>query len=283
MGVAIDGIFGREKGKTFMNAASISPAEYIQHHLINLQLDLRTMHLVAHQQSFWTLNLDTFFVSIVLGLIFFLVFYSVARRAHSGVPKGMENFIEWCVESIDNTVKDAFHHENKMIAPLALTIFAWVFLMNFMDLIPVDLLPRLAMWLGLGHFRAVPTADPMMTFAMSICVFILIIYYNFKIKGAWGLAKEVCTKPFGIWLFPVNIFFRLVEELVKPMSLALRLFGNLFAGELVFILIAGLIPWQLAWLPQGIWAGFHLLIILIQAFIFMMLTVVYLGMAHDKH
>ena len=180
-------------------------------------------------------------------------------------------------------MKDAFHHENKLVGPLALTIFLWVFLMNFMDLVPVDLLPQLAVWLGLGHFRAVPTADPMMTFAMSLTVFVLVIYYNFKLKGAWGLLKEVCTQPFGIWLLPVNVFFRIVEELVKPMSLALRLFGNLFAGELVFILIAGLISWKWQWLLQAPWAAFHLLIISIQAFIFMMLTVVYIGMAHDSH
>lgn len=261
----------------------ITPSEYIQHHLQNLQLDLKTMHIVSHQTTFWTLNLDTMFVSIVLGLLFIGIFYFCARRVHTGVPTGMQNFVEWAVETIDATVKETFHYENAMIGPLALTIFAWIFLMNFMDLLPVDLLPRLAEWMGLGHFRAVPTADPMMTFALSITVFLMIIYYNFKMKGPIGLAKEVLTKPFGPWLFPINVIFRVIEEVVKPMSLALRLFGNLFAGELVFVLIAALLPWWFQWVVGGAWAIFHILIILIQAFIFMMLTIVYIGMAHDSH
>lgn len=265
------------------DATTLTSSEYIQHHLHYLLFDLKTFSLVREQTSFWTLNVDTMLVSIVLGLIFVGLFYAAARWVHPGVPSGLQNFVEWAIESVDGIIKETFHFENKMIGPLALTIFAWIFLMNFMDLLPVDLLPRLASLLGFHYLRVVPTADPNMTFALSLSVFVMIIYYNFKMKGAAGFAKEVFTKPFGPWLFPVNVVFRLVEELVKPMSLSLRLFGNLFAGELVFILIAALLPWWAQWFPGGIWAIFHILIILIQAFIFMMLTIVYIGMAHDTH
>ncbi len=264
-------------------AQAMTTSEYISHHLTYLMLDLKTMKIVHTQTSFWTLNLGTMFFSTVLGLIFVFLFWAAARKIHAGVPSGFQNFVEWAVEAVDNTVKETFHFENKMIGPLALTIFAWVFLMNFMDLIPVDLLPRAANLMGIEHLRVVATADPNMTFALSLSVFVMVIYYNFKMKGGVGFLKEVLTHPFGPWLFFVNVPFRLVEELVKPMSLSLRLFGNLFAGELVFILIAALLPWWFQWFPGGIWAIFHILIILIQAFIFMMLTIVYIGMAHDTH
>lgn len=151
-----------------------------------------------------------------------------------------------------------------------------------MDLLPVDFLPRIAAACGLPYFRAVPTADVNLTFALSLSVFILIIFYNCKIKGFRGLSKEILCSPFGPWLFPLNIVFRIIEECVKPLSLALRLFGNLFAGELIFILIA-LLPWWIQWTAGGIWAIFHILIITIQAFIFMMLTVIYISMAHESH
>lgn len=261
----------------------MTSSEYIAHHLVNLQLDLRTMHIVQVQTSFWTLNLDTLFISFILGFLFVGMFWIAVKRMKPGVPGGLHNFVEWAIEAVDGIVQENFHFENPMIGPLALTIFAWVFLMNFMDLLPVDLIPRLAGLFGFEHFRAVPTADPMMTFALAITVFIMTIYYNFKMKGVVGLGKEVLTKPFGVYAMPVNVIFRIVEELVKPLSLALRLFGNLFAGELIFILIAGMIPWYLQWSIGGVWAIFHILIILIQAFIFMMLTIVYLGMAHESH
>jgi F-type H+-transporting ATPase subunit a len=154
-------------------------------------------------------------------------------------------------------------------------------MMNVMDLLPIDLLPRILEFFGVKHFKSVPTADPNMAFAMSLSVFGLIIFYNVRMKG-WGLVKEVLTQPFGAYLFPLNVAFRLIEEFVKPLSLALRLFGNMFAGELVFILIA-LLPWWAQWVPGGIWSIFHILIITIQAFIFMMLTIVYLSMAHETH
>jgi F-type H+-transporting ATPase subunit a len=264
-------------------ATTITSAEYIQHHLHYLLFNLKTMSFVQEQTTFWTINVGTMVISFILGLIFVGLFYAAARVVTSDTPNGLQNFVEWAVESVDGVVKETFHFENRLIGPLALTIFAWIFLMNFMDLLPVDLLPRIAGLFGIHYLRAVPTADPNMTFALSISVFVMIIFYNFKMKGAVGLAKEVLTKPFGPWLFPINVIFRLVEEIVKPMSLSLRLFGNLFAGELVFILIAALLPWWAQWFPGGIWAIFHILIILIQAFIFMMLTIVYIGMAHDTH
>jgi len=264
-----------------MSAGKITPAEYIQHHLTHWQLDLTTLK-VGKNSAFLVLNLDTLLISTLLGVLFCGFFYFIARRVKPGVPNKLQNFLEHTIEAIDGVVKETFHGESKLIGPLALTIFVWVFLMNFMDLIPVDLLPRFFTLFGVHYFKAVPTADPMATFGLSITVFILIIYYNFKSKGPIGLAKEMLSKPFGWYLMPINVLFRLLEELVKPLSLALRLFGNLFAGELIFILIA-VMPWWIQGLPGGAWAIFHILIITIQAFIFMMLTIVYLSMAQQKH
>lgn len=255
-------------------------AGYVQHHLSHLHLNLHNFTFT--QGGFFTLNLDTMFISIFLGIIFLALFRWVAVNMVVGVPGKLQNFIEMIIEFVDKTVKESFHGDSDLIAPLALTIFIWIFLMNFMDLVPVDLLPTLATWMGFPYFRSVPTADPNATFGMSIAVFILIIYYNFKIKGPMALGKEVLTKPFGKYLFPINIMFRFLDEGVKPISLSLRLFGNLFAGELIFILIA-LMPWWIQWTFGGIWTIFHILIITIQAFIFMMLTIVYLSMAHESH
>lgn len=261
---------------------TITPAQYIEHHLHHLQLNLHTMK-IGPTTAFWTLNLDTLAVSIVLGFLFLGLFYFVARKVTAGVPNKTQNMIESLVEMVDGLVKESFHGKRDFIAPLGLTIFVWVFLMNFMDLVPVDLLPHgLNVLFGVPYFKAVPTADPMLTFALSLTVFLLIIFYNFKAKGPGGLAKEILSRPFGWYLFPINIAFRLLEEGVKPLSLALRLFGNLFAGELIFILVA-VMPWWIQWLPGGIWAIFHILIITIQAFIFMMLTIVYLSMAQETH
>lgn len=264
------------------SSAAITPAQYIQHHLLHLQFDLKTLSFTEHG-GIWALNIDTLAVAIVLGVMFLWLFRFVAKRMTAEVPGKMQNFVEMMVEFVDDTVKESFHGKSALIAPLALTIFIWVFLMNFMDLVPVDLLPRIMDLFGVHYFKSVPTADPMATFGMSITVFILTIFYNIKIKGPVGLTKEILTKPFGIWLFPLNIFFRLLEEIVRPISLALRLFGNMFAGELIFILIAALLPWWIQWVPGGIWAIFHILVITIQAFIFMMLTVIYLSMAHESH
>lgn len=255
-------------------------AAYVQHHLEHLPLNLHNFTLT--NGGFWTLNLDTMIVSITLGLIFLYLFHLVARKIVVGVPGKLQNFVEIMVEFVGKTVKESFHGKSNLIAPLALTIFVWIFLMNFMDLLPVDLLPRILSLFGVPYFRSVPTADPNATFGMSIGVFVLIVYYNLKIKGFRGFGKEMLTAPFGKYLFPINLTFKLIEEVVKPFSLALRLFGNLFAGELIFILVA-LLPWYIQWTFGGIWAIFHILIIAIQAFIFMMLTIVYLSMAHESH
>lgn len=264
-----------------MSAEKLTPAQYIQHHLTHWQLDLTTLS-IGKNSAFLVVNLDTLLISVVLGIAFLTFFYFIARRVVAGTPGKLQNFLEYCIEAVDGVVKETFHGKSDLIGPLALTIFLWVFLMNFMDLLPVDLLPRLFELFGIKYFKAVPTADPMMTFGMSITVFLLIIFYNFKAKGPIGLAKEILSKPFGWYLMPINVVFRLLEELVKPLSLALRLFGNMFAGELIFILVA-VMPWWIQWIPGGGWAIFHILIITIQAFIFMMLTIVYLSMAQDTH
>jgi len=267
---------------------TLTAAEYVQHHLTHLGLNLHT--LKWGNGGFWTLNVDTLLMSLFTGIIFLWVFWKIAKQISSEkVPGKLQAFIEIIIEFVDKTVKESFHGKNELIAPLALTIFVWVFLMNFIDLLPIDLIPTFAHLLGMPQFRAVPTADPSATFGMSLAVFVLIIYYNFKMKGVIGLAKEICTKPFTseyLWLrivlMPLNVIFRFIEEIVRPVSLSLRLFGNLFAGELIFILIA-LLPWGIQFLPGSIWSIFHILIILIQAFIFMMLTIIYLTMAHESH
>src|SRR3990167_2398205 len=265
--------------------ALLTSSEYITHHLAHWQLNLHNFTLT--NGGFWTLHLDTLLISWVVGLLFLGSFWAVARSVKNrqpGVPGKWQNFVECAVEQVDGITKEVFHEKpNPIIAPLALTIFIWVFLMNFMDLIPVDLLPRALSAVGVEHFKVVPTADLGMTFGMALTVFAMILYYNFKSKGLGGVLKEMLTKPFGPWLAPINVVFRLIEEVSKILSLALRLFGNMFAGELIFILIAALLPWWIQWTVGSIWAIFHILIILIQAFIFMMLTIVYLSMAQETH
>lgn len=260
--------------------ANFDSTAYILHHLTNLPLNLTSLQ--EKYGDFWTLNIDTIFFSVVLGGIFLLLFGFAARRVTSGVPGKLQNFVEVMIEFVDTQVKETFHGKNELIAPLALTIFCWVFLMNFMDLIPVDLLPMIAGKMGFHYLRVVPTTDLNTTFGLSLSVFFLVIFYNIKIKGFGGFGKEVMSVPFGPWLFPANFLLRIVDEVAKPMSLALRLFGNLYAGELIFVLIA-LLPWWSQWTLGILWAIFHILIITLQAFIFMMLTIVYLSMAHEAH
>ncbi len=245
---------------------------YIVHHLTPLTVG----------EGFWTLHLDTLFFSALLGAGFILFFKTVADKAVTGVPGPVQNFVEMMIEFVDQQVKDSFHGESKLIAPLALTIFCWVFLWNMMDLLPVDLLSLIGSMMGIEYLRVVPSTDLNATFALSISVFILIIFYSIKIKGVFGFAKELTCTPFGPWMMPFNLLLKIVEEIAKPISLALRLFGNLYAGELIFILIA-LLPAFLQPLLSFPWAIFHILIIVLQAFIFMVLTVVYLSMAHEDH
>lgn len=250
----------------------LTTSSYITHHLTNL----------AWGEGFWTLHLDTLAVSWILGLAFLLLFRYAAKHATSGVPGGLQNLVEVLVDFVNKQVKDTYHGKSDTIAPLALTIFVWVFLMNLMDLVPVDLLPYMASLIGIPHLKVVPTTDPNLTLGLSISVFLLTIFYNFKAKGPIKLLNEIVTRPFGPVLFPFNIALRIVDELAKPISLGLRLFGNLYSGELIFILIA-LLPWHSQW-PLGlIWAIFHILVIVLQAFIFMMLTIVYISQAHEAH
>lgn len=245
---------------------------YIVHHLTPLSAG----------EGFWTFHLDTLFFSVVLGTLFVLLFRKIAEKATSDVPGPLQNFVELLVEFVDTQVKDSFHGRSGLIAPLALTIFVWVFLMNAMDLVPVDLLPMVGAAIGLEYLRVVPSTDLNATFAMSISVFFLILFYSVKVKGGVGFAKEMLLQPFGPWMIPFNLLLKLVEELAKPVSLGLRLFGNMYAGELIFILIA-LLPWWAQPLLSFPWAVFHILIITLQAFIFMVLTIVYLSLAHEDH
>lgn len=267
---------------------------YVLHHLTNLKLDLQTMTIDPNATGFWTLHLDSAIFSTVLALFLMFVFRSVARNATDGTPSGLQNFVEMVVEFVDNQVREIFPHANALVAPLALTIFVWVFSMNLLDLVPVDFLPQLAHAVGVPYLKIVPSTDVNITFGLSISVFILIMVFNIKFKGVGGFAKEVLTHPFGPWLFPVNLVLRIVEDVAKPVSLALRLFGNLFAGELIFILIALLMAQAFngvagaALAGMGVilnllWAIFHILVITLQAFVFMILTVVYLSAAAESH
>jgi F-type H+-transporting ATPase subunit a len=333
-----------------------STTEYIQHHLQNLVYGNHPEHgwgfansaQEAAEMGFMAIHVDSMAWSIGLGLLFCCVFRVAAVHATSGVPSGLLNFVELIVEFIDSTVKDSFHGTNKLVAPLALTIFVWVFLMNLMDLIPVDLIPHLMALAGVGYQKIVPSTDPNITMGMALGVFVLMLYYSIKIKGT-GFIKELTMHPFNHWAFiPVNLFMEMVGLLAKPFSLGLRLFGNMYAGEMIFILIAmmfaagagtgfaagglnaqlfgeqtSFVFWLVifalvcgvCWmnlkgkistgrtvlisaiimaLGGGIfalaggfmqwgWAVFHILVITLQAFIFMVLTIVYLSMAHEDH
>ena len=258
----------------------LSQADYVQHHLHFLQLDLHTMTL--GNNGFWTLNVDSIAVSVGLGIFFLGLFRWMATRLSVDKPTKLQNFFEWVVEFIYTMSSDIFRTKNAFIPSLAFTIFLWVLLMNLFTLLPVDLLPTVFTAGGKAPFRVLATADLNITFGLSIGVFLLLIYYNIKGKGVKGFAQHLLTEPFGVKLFPINIAFRLLEDIVKPFSLSLRLFGNLFAGELIFIIIA-LLPWWIQFILGTPWALFHLLIILIQAFIFMMLTIIYLNVAYEKH
>ena len=274
----------------------VSNASYIKHHLTYLTYNVKTMSL-GSSGGFWTLNLDTLFFSIVLGVLSLLVLYVGARRVSTGVPGKLQNFAEIMLLFADSQVKDCFHGKNNVIGPLALTIFIWVFLMNFMDIVPVDVLPALAQLVGIHHLKVVPTNDLNLTFAMSLSVFFLIFFYTLKVKGTKGFVKELTLKPFNNPLFiPFNFLLESVNLVAKPISLSLRLFGNLYAGELIFILIALLTldttsPNVAVTATLGVaqfllalaWSIFHILVITLQAFIFMVLTIVYLSLAHEDH
>ena len=262
-----------------INGQPLTPTEYINHHLTSNKFPHESLN------SFLQVNIDILFFSTVLGLLFIVLFYIASRKASAGVPGKFQCAVEILFDFINTNVKDIFHGKSRLIAPLAMTIFVWIFLMNLMDLIPVDLLPHLANVLfGISYLRVVPTADINVPLALALGVFILIIFYSIKIKGLGGYLKELAFHPFNHKaLIPVNLIFGLIELIAKPISLSMRLFGNMFAGEVVFILIAGLIPYYLQFMGSLPWALFHILVITIQAFVFMMLAVVYLAQAHEKH
>ena len=286
-----------------MSSEVESSAEYIHHHLQNLTFG----HLangtwgVAHSaeeakaMGFWALNIDTLLMSFLLGAIFLFIFRRVAVNVVAGTPGGLQNFCEWAIEFVDSSVRGSFTSQNNMVAPLALTIFFWVLGMNLMDLIPIDYVPHIMSAFGVPFFKVVPSTDPNATFGMAIGVFLLVLYYSVKMKGLGGFLGELTLQPFGKWGFPVNILLEGVNLIAKPISLALRLFGNMYAGEMIFILIAlmggawaGFTPGNATLYGSQIllslgWAIFHILIVTLQAFIFMTLTIVYMDMAHQEH
>ncbi len=286
-----------------MASDTLSSTDYIKHHLQNLVYGQHPdghwgfAHSAeeAREMGFWSINVDTMLFSIGLGLIFLYFFRKAARQAQAGVPGKLQNFVEWIVEFIDSSVRGSFSSRNDLVAPLALTIFVWIFLMNLMDLIPVDWLPTLAQASGVHYLKVVPSTDPNATFGMAFAVFFLVVFYSIKIKGIGGFTGELTLQPFqsknpviqAIFI-PINFVLEFVSLISKPISLSLRLFGNMYAGEMIFILIAlmfsaGATMSIFGGVLQLGWAIFHILIITLQAFIFMTLTIVYLDMAHSEH
>ena len=285
---------------------TLTSSEYIQHHLTNMTYGkmpdgswkLAETADEAKDMGFTAIHLDSMGWSIGLGLIFCLLFWIVAKAANAGIPGKFQSAIEMIIEFVDSSVRDTFHGKSRLIAPLALTIFVWIFLMNLMDLIPVDFIPYTAQLIGAHvfgmdphhvYFKIVPTTDPNVTLGMALSVFALTIFYSIREKGLVGFGAEFALNPFNpsnpllkALLIPVNILLELVTFIARPISLALRLFGNMYAGELIFILIA-LLPFWVQWALSVPWAIFHILIITLQAFIFMMLTIVYMSMATEKH
>jgi F-type H+-transporting ATPase subunit a len=284
-----------------MASENPTSAEYLQHHLTNLTYGqhpdgtwgLAHSAAEAKAMGFWSVNVDSMFWAVLTGLIFIGLFSSAARKATSGVPGGLQNFVEMIIDFIDETTQSIFSHKNDLIAPLALTIFVWVFLMNLMDLIPVDWIPMLATLVGVSHMKVVATTDPNITMSMALTVFVLILYYSFKCKGGLGFLKELSLHPFPHWAaIPVNFILEFVTLIAKPLSLGLRLFGNMYAGEMIFILIALMFSIHAfglgealmvvgGGLMQFVWAAFHVIVITLQAFVFAVLTIVYLAQAHE--
>jgi len=258
-------------------AETQSATEIVTHHLEHLTQPIG-------DGGFWALHLDTLFFSWVTGLIYAAIMYAAAKRATAGTPGRFQSLVESVVEFVDNTVKETFHGPREFVTPLALTIFVWVFFWNLLDLVPVDLLPETAKLFGIDYLRIVPSADMNAPFGLSLTVLALIIIYSIKGKGLAGFGKEMIHHPFGkspfLWL--PNLLLNTVEMFAKPVSLALRLFGNLYAAEIIFILVS-LLPWWIQFIPGGMWAIFHILVVPLQAFIFMVLTVVYLSLAYEEH
>ena len=269
----------------------VSTTYYIQHHLQNLTFGKHPINgwSLAHSaeeasdMGFWAIHLDTMGWSIAMGLLFIWLFRKAGKAATTGVPGGLQNAVEMVFEFVEDMVKGAFKGHNPIIAPLALTLFVWILFMNTLKILPVDYGPVLFSKLGVDYMKIVPTTDVNATLGLALGVFCLILYYSFKVKGVGGFAKELSLTPFNHWaLIPFNLLLEIVALLVKPFSLAMRLFGNMFAGEVIFILIA-MLPFWAIWVLDVPWAIFHILIVTLQAFIFTVLSVVYLSSAHEHH
>ena len=263
--------------------------DYVRHHLGFMKFGQRPDGSwgIAHSQEeaaqmgFWAFHVDSMLMSLLLGVIFMGIFFTVSRKATSGVPGPLQNFCEAIIEMVQTNVKQSFFAKSDLIGPLSLTIFCWIFMMNLMDLVPVDWIPLLAQTVaGDPHlyFKAVPTTDLNITLGFAVSVFFLIIFYSIKVKGLGGFLGEFAFHPFGKWALPFNLILELPGVLAKPVSLALRLYGNMFAGEVIFLVIALIGYFQLP--LHFAWAVFHILIITLQAYLFMMLTIVYLNQAH---
>ena len=275
-----------------MAGSYANSGEYIKHHLTNLTFGQKADGSwgIAHgadeiaEMGFWSINLDSMAFSIGLGVLFLWAFHRAAKKASSDAPTGWQNFVEMMIQFIDESVRGSYSGKSALVAPLGLTIFVWIFLLNLMDLIAVDLVPWIGGLMGLPYLKIVPTTDPNITFGLSLGVFVLVIYYSIKMKGPGGFFAELAFHPFPKYMLPVNLILEGVTLIAKPVSLALRLFGNMYAGEMIFILIALMYGGGIAlgifggFLQLG-WAIFHILVITLQAFIFMTLTIVYLDMA----
>ncbi|MFI0473116.1 F0F1 ATP synthase subunit A [Halomonas sp. HMF6819] len=269
----------------------VSTTYYIQHHLQNLTFGHHPVNgwSLAHsaeeasEMGFWAIHLDTMGWSIAMGLLFVWLFRKAGKMATTGVPGGLQNAVEMVFEFVENMIQGAFKGHNPLIPPLALTLFVWILFMNTLKIIPVDFFPVLFAKLGVDYMKIVPTTDVNATLGLALGVFGLILYYSFKVKGVGGFARELSLTPFNHWLLiPFNLVLEIVSLLVKPFSLAMRLFGNMFAGEVIFILIA-MLPFWAIWVLDVPWAIFHILIVTLQAFIFTVLSVVYLSAAHEHH
>ncbi|MGI4848476.1 MAG: F0F1 ATP synthase subunit A [Janthinobacterium lividum] len=266
-----------------------TPSEYIVHHLGHFS----TSHQ-AKIVDFSIINMDTVFWSVFCGVVGCLLMWLAARRATAGVPGRFQAFVEMIVEMVENQSKAIVSHGNRaFIAPMALTVFIWVALMNSLDFLPVDMFSSAFHYLGLDnvfpHHRVVPTADLNGTMGIALGVLAMMLYYSVKIKGFGGWMHELFAAPFGIWMAPFNLLLNIIEYAAKTVSLGMRLFGNMYAGELLFLLIALLGSMATTFgfvghvIAGSLWAIFHILIVLLQAFIFMMLTLVYIGQAHEGH
>ena len=265
-----------------MAGEALTPTSYIQHHLKNLTAQ------VGGDGPFWTINVDTFVTAVLMGLVIVFAFWMATRKPTAGVPGKWQAFVEIMLEFVDKQARDTYHGTSKLVTPIAITIFFWILMMNLLKMIPADFIAKPLELMGVHYWKPVPTADVNATLGMSISVFFLMIVFALRSKGLGGFTHEFLTAPFGKWMMPFNLILNIVEWVSKPISLAMRLFGNMFGGEIVFLLIwvlggAGILG-MLGGATFGLgWMLFHLLVIPLQAFIFMMLSIVYLSLSEDSH